>query len=294
MSINKKLLFLLYLISICVSSCTKEDVARREEGYITIVPLWEEDNYTRFSPIGKMKYYLYNINNISISPIIITDLEGKGFTQKLPVGIYRLIGYNTNASNYITFDDSKPSTVVAKILSDDFNPLNLYTISCDNIIVSDNKTIIKEIIPVEIKAKTLRLNFNFDGLNPRSLKGKIEGISTSINLLNGEAFEDENFIPFEDFVSFASKSTIDFRTSGLLYTNLSASTNIPPILSLTLEDSYINYTYTGDTSLENIIKELNSSIQKSNDIILDVIVKTYTQYDPSPKRIQIATYLIKD
>jgi hypothetical protein len=289
MSINKKLLFLLYLISICVS-CTKEDVTSREEGYITVIPLWEKDDYMnmRFSPVGKTKYYLYNIDNISISPIIMTDSVGKGFTQKLPVGIYRLIGYNTNASNNITFDDSKSSTVVAKIFPNDFNPLNLFIISCDNIIIEDNKTIIKEIVPIEIKAKTLHLNFNLDDkLNPHSLRGKIEGISTSINLLNGEAFKDENFILFEDFSPFEHYPIVDFKTSGLLY-SLSTSEKIPPILSLVLEDSYVNYT--GDVSLENIIKELNSPLKNTNDITLNVIVSKYSQ-ENWQSRIQITTYL---
>jgi hypothetical protein len=293
MSINKKLLFLLYLIGICVS-CTKEDVTPREEGYVTIVPLWEEEDYymgIRFSPIGKTKYYLYNIDNISASPIIITDSEGKGFTKKLPVGVYRLIGYNTNASNNITFDDSKPSTVVAKIFSDDFNPLNLYTVSCDSIIIEDNRTIIKEIIPVEIKAKTIRLNFNFSKLSPHSLRGKIEGISTSINLLNGEAFEDKNFISFENFLPSESNPVI-FKTSGLLdNSGLSASTK-PSVLSLTLEDSYSNSNYTGDVSLENIIKELKSPLKNTNDITLNVIVSKYLQEDwQNQNRIQITTYL---
>jgi hypothetical protein len=285
MSINKRLFCLLYLIAIC-ASCTKEDVTRREEGDITIKPVWEKylDGKT-FPP--EIKYYLYNLGNISISPIIITDSKGEGFTKRLPVGIYRLIGYNNaGASKNIIFDESKPPTVVAKTLQDDFIPLDLYIVSCDSILIKDNGTITKEIVPVEVKAKALSLRFKFrDELNPSSsLKGKIEGISTSFNLLNGETFEDENLISFE-----SNTNSLRFRISGLSYnSSLSAGRSselIPPVLSLTLGEG--KNSYTGDVSLGSII----SSFQKPNNIILDVIIKKYTQYTGDQKRIYIETNL---
>ncbi|KAA6335593.1 hypothetical protein EZS27_016183 [termite gut metagenome] len=286
MSINKKLLFLLFLVGICASSCTKEDVIRREEGDITIKPLW--GNYIAgksFPP--EIKYYLYNLDHISISPIIITDLKGEGFTKRIPVGIYRLIGYNNaDASKNITFDESKPPTVVAKTSQDDFIPLELYIVSCDSILIKDNDTITKEIVPIEVKAKTLSLIFSFrDELNSLyPVKGKIEGISTSFNLLNGEAFEDENFISFE-----SNNNSLRFRISGLSYnSSLSAGRSselIPPVLSLTLGEG--ENSYTGDVSLGSII----SAFQKPNNIILDVIAKKYTQYTGNQKRIFIETNL---
>jgi hypothetical protein len=292
-SINKRVLFLLFLIGVC-ASCTKEDVTRREEGDITIIPVW--GNYIEGNlSLPEIKYTLYNLDNISISPIIITDLKGEGFTRRLPVGIYRLIGYNeADASNEITFNNSKPSTVVAKVSQDDFSPLDLYIVSCDSIIIKDNDTITKEIVPIEVKTKTLSLIFNFrDELNhyPYSLiKGKIDGISTSIDLLNGEAFEDENFISFENKGNYS----INFRISGLLYnSSLSADSRnnelIPPVLSLTLEEE--EDSYTGDASLENIIKEFNSFSQKPNDILLAVSIRKHTQYKENQKRIFIETNL---
>ncbi|KAA6315783.1 hypothetical protein EZS27_033810, partial [termite gut metagenome] len=237
----------------------------------------------------EIKYYLYNLDNISISPIIITDSKGEGFTKRLPVGTYRLIGYNNaDASDNITFDESKPPTVVAKTSQDDFTPLNLYIVSCDSILIKDNDTITKEIVPIEVKAKTLSLIFSYrDGLNLLSplVKGKIEGISTSFNLLNGEAFEDENFISFGD-----NNNSLYFRISGLLYNSSLAAAGrnrelIPPVLSLTLGEG--ENSYTGDVPLGNII----SSFQKSNNIVLDVIVKKYTQYTGNQKRINIETNL---
>jgi hypothetical protein len=292
MSINKRLFCLLYLITIC-ASCTKEDVTRREEGDITIKPVWEKyiDGKT-FPP--EIIYYLYNLDNISIHPIIITDSKGEGFTKRLPVGTYRLIGYNeADASKKITFKDSKPSTVVAKVLPDDYpTPLNLYIVSCDNIRIKDNDAITKEIVPVEVKTKTLSLRFNFDGIYPYSLiKGKIEGISTSINLLNGEAFEDENFISFDD----NNKENLIFRISGLLdNSSLSSSRDnapISPVLSLTLEEG--KDSYTGDVPLGYIIKEFNAAPQKPTNITLNVTIGKHTQYKENQKRLQIiptATY----
>jgi hypothetical protein len=285
MSINRKLLFLLFLVGICVS-CAKEDVIRREEGDITVKPLWGNYIVGKFLP-PEIKYYLYYLDNISVSPIIVTDSKGEGFTKRLPVGIYRLVGYNSaDASNNITFDESKPSTVVAKTSQDDFIPLDLYIVSCDSILIKDNETITKEIVPIEVKAKTLSLIFSFrDELNSLSpLKGKIEGISTSFNLLNGKVFEDENFISFRD-----NNNNLHFRISGLSYnSNLSADRNselLLPVLSLTLGEG--ENSYTGDVSLGSII----SSFQKPNNIILDVIVKKYTQYTGSQKRILIETHL---
>ncbi|KAA6331922.1 hypothetical protein EZS27_019519 [termite gut metagenome] len=287
MSINRKLLFLLFLVGVVCASCIKEDVIRREEGDITVKLLWRNYIEGRTFP-PEIKYYLYNLDNISISPIIITDSKGEGFTKRLPVGTYRLIGYNNaDASDNITFDESKPPTVVAKTSQDDFIPLNLYIVSCDSILIKDNNTITKEIVPIAVKAKTLSLIFSYrDELNflSPSLKGKIEGISTSFNLLNGETFEDENFISFGN-----NNSSLRFRISGLLYTSsLSAGSNselIPPVLSLTLGEG--ENSYTGDVSLGSIV----SFSQNSNNIILNVIVEKYTQYKGNQKRILIKTNL---
>jgi hypothetical protein len=290
MSINKKLLFLIYLIGIC-ASCTKEDVTRREEGDLTIVPVWGDYIKGNLFP-PEVKYYLYNLDNISISPIIITDSKGEGFTRRLPVGTYRLIGYNkTDASKNIKFDYSKPFTVVAKISQDDFNPLDLYIVSCDNILIKDNDAITKEIVPIEVKAKTLSLKFSFDNelnsLYPYPFKGEIKGISTSINLLNGEAFEDKNFISFE-----VKSDLITLRTSGLLYSTDSRNDElIPPVLSLTLGEG--TDSYTGDASLKETIEELNASPQKTDNITLNVTVRKYTQYKENPKRIQITPTIYK-
>ncbi|KAA6317335.1 hypothetical protein EZS27_032492, partial [termite gut metagenome] len=130
MSINKKLILLLSIVGICTVACTKENVDRREEGQVTIIPLWKEYN-GNYHP---MKYYFYNVDKTSVFPVVKEDdLTAEGFTQTLPVGTYRLVGYNTDASEDLLFDDSRNFTVVANFTSFPYStvPLDLCIVSAD-------------------------------------------------------------------------------------------------------------------------------------------------------------------
>ncbi|KAA6337917.1 hypothetical protein EZS27_014045 [termite gut metagenome] len=254
MAINKWLLFLLYVIGVC-AACTKEDVVHREEGKITIVPVW--DAYTgSFHPTG-IKYYFYNINDHSDFPVVVEEPTGKGvITQVLPVGTYRLVGYNTNVAANLIFDTTNHLTVVAKFLPypyHDYIPLNLCIISSENILIRNKDVITKEIIPVEVKTKLLELVFKPQrNITVDKIKGTLDGAFSSIDLANGKALKDEGDL-FFDVVN--PDKRIKFWVSDPLYEE--------SVLSLTLEvgeeGSDDTVVKTGRANLHNAIKAIQNT-----------------------------------
>ncbi|KAA6322023.1 hypothetical protein EZS27_028393, partial [termite gut metagenome] len=281
MSINKKLIFLLSIVGICIAACTKEKIDRREEGQVTIVPKWEKYNGS-YHP---MKYYFYNVDKTSVFPVIVEDTTTDGFTKTLPIGTYRLVGYNTDASE-LTFDASRHFTVVAHFTSYPYStvPLDLYIVSADNIVVDDRAQITKEIVPSEIKTKTLRLQFQFNNMQVVSLKGTLDGAFASINLLNGKAIKDAGNISFQPLIP---NEEVKFRISDLYYSpnNSNADSSLyKSILSLTLEvkdnNNTVTHTKTGETSLERIISEIISSY---NDIPDDILLRVNVENFVNPE-----------
>ncbi|KAA6310514.1 hypothetical protein EZS27_038191, partial [termite gut metagenome] len=277
MSINKKLIFLLSIVGICIAACTKEKIDRREEGQVTIVPKWEKYNGS-YHP---MKYYFYNVNKTSVFPVIVEDVTTEGFTQTLPVGTYRLVGYNTDASEDLTFDVSRNFTVVANFTSYPYStvPLDLCIVSADSIVVDDRAQITKEIVPSEVKTKTLRLQFQFNNMQVVSLKGTLDGAFASINLLNGKAIKDAGNISFQPLTP---NEEVKFRISDLYYSpnNSNADPSLyKSMLSLTLdikEDDTIIYTKTGEMDLETIINQIRSFYNDiPDDILLYVNVENF-------------------
>ncbi|KAA6323793.1 hypothetical protein EZS27_026808 [termite gut metagenome] len=290
MSINKKLILLLSIVGICTVACTKENVDRREEGQVTIIPLWEEYNGT-YHP---MKYYFYNVDKTSIFPVVREDITTEGITQTLPVGTYRLVGYNTDASEDLSFDASRNFTVVANFTSYPYStvPLDLCIVSADNIVVDDRAQITKEIAPIEVKTKTLRLRFQFNGINVVTLRGALDGAFASINLLNGKAIKDAGNVFFQANPS----EVVRFRISDLYYSlNGGNESSVDPplyesMLSLTLEvkeNDGTTRTKTGELSLERIIGEI---ISFYNDIPDDILLYVNVEnFNPplNPERVVI-------
>jgi hypothetical protein len=270
MSIKKKgLLFLLYILGVCVA-CTNEDVVPREEGEITIIPLWE--NYTgRFLP-DEISYYFYNVHDHSSFPVVVKDSTGVGIiTQVLPVGTYRLAGYNMNTSSDLILNTTKYLTVVAKFPSypySDAVPLNLCIISSEEIVIRNKDVIRKEITPVELTAKSLELVLRpTEGITITRVDGTLDGAFASINLVNGRAFEDGSDIFFQ--VDPIDKK-VKFRISDIYSPSIERNEDTldyplykSSMLSLTLEviekdsnDKIAIKTKTGEFNLSGIIEEI--------------------------------------
>ncbi|KAA6332846.1 hypothetical protein EZS27_018687 [termite gut metagenome] len=283
MSINKWLLFLLYIIGVCVA-CTKEDVVHREEGEITIIPVWE--NYTGSFRASGIRYYFYNINDHSNFPVVVEDLTGKGvITQVLPVGTYRLVGYNMNTS-ILNVDATKYLTVVARFSSYPYSvtPLNLCIISSEDILIRNKDVITKEIIPVEVKTKSLELIFRYnENIAINKIRGTLDGAFASINLVNGKAFEDGGDIFFEvDPTSKKAKFRISDVYSPFVFSPLYKSA----VLSLTLEVSEkdsdnktVLKIKTGEVNLEGIIEKIRDNKIPDDNITLYVDINQYYSFE---------------
>jgi hypothetical protein len=305
MSINKKFILLLSIVGICTVACTKEKVDRREEGQVTIVPIWEEYNGS-YHP---MKYYFYNADKTSVFPVIVEDITTEGFTQTLPVGIYRLVGYNTDASEELSFDASRNFTVVAKFDTYSTVPLGLCIVSVDNIVINDGAQITKEIVPFDVKTKTLRLLFQFHDMQVSALRGTLDGAFASINLLNGKAIKDAGDIFFQ---TPAPNEMVRFRISDLYYSpndDKNNSSSDPPfyesMLSLTLEvkekdanGNTITRIKTGEFNFKGIINKIISIYNDiPNDILLYVNVENFNPPNSSGRVLisidEFNEYLLK-
>jgi hypothetical protein len=285
MSINTKLILLLSIVGIGTVACTKEKVDHFKEGQVTIVPLWE-DYAGDYHP---MEYYFYNVDKTAALPIFKEDLTAEGFTQTLPAGTYRLVGYNTDASQELSFDTSRNFTVVANFTSYPYStePLSLYIISADTIVVGDGAQTIKEIVPVEVKTKTLGLLFQVsDNIQVKALKGTLDGAFASIDLLNGKAIKDTGNIPFQ-----ASPGTVvQFRISDLYYSPNAKNDVDSPLyesmlyLTLDIEEkatdgSIIKRTKTGEVNLKKTIDQIMSYYNGiPNNILLYVGVENFSSY----------------
>ncbi|KAA6323123.1 hypothetical protein EZS27_027406 [termite gut metagenome] len=283
MSKNKWLLFLLYIMGVC-AACTNEDVVRRKEGEVTIVPLWE--NYAgRFRP-DKINYYFYNIYDHSSFPVVVEDSTGIGvITQVLPVGIYRLAGYNTNVSADVILDTTKYLTVVAKFPSypyTDYVPLNLCIISSEEIIIYDKDVITKEILPVEVKTKSLELIFRpSEDITINQINGTLDGAFASINLVNGRAFEDESDIFFKVDDPVNNKK-VKFRISDVYSPSAVGFPSYKESkLSLTLEVKEGGKTKTkkGEFILNDIIEDIRTNKIPDDAITLYVDISSYKKLE---------------
>jgi hypothetical protein len=264
-------------MGVCVA-CTEEDVVRRPEGEITIVPLWTKYNSADGFP-GGIKYYFYNINDHSNFPVIVEESTGRGvITQVLPVGTYQLVGYNTDASDNLSFDDTKHITVVAKISPYPYSdaPLNLYIISSDNISIHDKDVKTQEIIPLKVNTKSLELVFRpGDDVTINTISGRLDETFASINLINGKAFEDESDVDIF-FVADPDKK-VKFRISDIY--SLSYK-NKKSLLSLTVEadeDGEI-VKKTGEVDLSETIEHIRQLKIPNDNITLFVDINHYKNF----------------
>ncbi|KAA6321943.1 hypothetical protein EZS27_028460, partial [termite gut metagenome] len=205
-------------------------------------------------------------------------------------------GYNTDASEDLLFDDSRNFTVVANFTSFPYStvPLDLCIVSADNIVVNDREQITKEIVPLDVKTKTLTLRFQFnDNVQVLSLRGTLDGAFASINLLNGKTIKDAGDIFFQ---TDHPDEIVKFRISDLYYSpndrdNSSADPFYESKLSLILEvsDNTVTHIKTGEVDLEGIIRQISSDNNIPDDILLYVSVENF---DPlSSERVAIKIHL---
>jgi hypothetical protein len=273
-------------MGVCVA-CTKENVVQREEGEITIVPVWE--NFTSSFRPNEIKYYFYNLYDHSSFPVIIKDSTGRGvITQVLPVGTYQLVGYNTNVnpSANVIFDDTKNLTVVAKFSSYPYSvtPFNLCIISSEEILIEDKDVKTQEIFPVLINTKSLELVFKpGKNLTINKIRGTLDGAFASINLVNGKSFEDEGDI-FFDVVDPDKK--VKFRISDVYSSDSFSSLYKSSMLSLTLEvsekdsnDNIVIKTKTGEVNLSPIIEDIHKNKIPDDNITLYVDINNYEKFE---------------
>ncbi|KAA6350332.1 hypothetical protein EZS27_002298 [termite gut metagenome] len=287
MLINKWLLLLVF-IGVC-AACTNEAIDRRKEGEVTIIPLWEEYKGS-FLPDKGIKYYFYNIDNHSNYPIeVSTMIKEESIIQILPVGVYQLVGYNMDFSkDLLTLSNSANFTVVANFQPYPFStePLNLCIISSNEIIVENRGKVTQEIVPIEVKTKSLTLKFIPEGIQSiNKITGKLDGAFATINLVNGKALEDISDILFQaDY-----NNTVEFRISDIyLPSQASISGSFPSykqnMLSLTVEVINDDGTIISKTGECNLNVAIEQAIK--DNITVDVHIKDF----PTTNRVLLSVY----
>lgn len=208
-------LFLLF----AVSSCVKEEVTDNAET-VTVIMNWGS-NVT--IPEGGMVYYLYNMTDDKnlLYSCVIDDATAEGFTRKLPVGTYRLAGYNKMAreSTSLVFDTGKKyGDVIAELqgsaVGAGLAPVSFYAVSDTMLTVEKGSPLEIYHTPVRMSSKALTLQFLFAaGVSPESIKGTLQGVFTSFDVGEAKAYGDKGYVDFR--ITDVSDPTIKIRMVDL-------------------------------------------------------------------------------
>jgi hypothetical protein len=216
-------------------------------------------------------------------------VRGESITRILPVGVYQLVGYNMDFSKVLlTLSNSANYTVVANFQPYPFStePLYLCIISSNEIIVEDRGKVMQEIVPVEVKTKSLTLKFIPEGIRfINKITGKLDGAFAAINLVNGKALEDISDILFQ--VDY--NNTVEFRISDIYFpSQASIGGSFPSykqnMLSLTVEVINNDGTIISKTGE----CDLNVAIEQAmkDNITLDIHIKDF----PTSNRVLLSAY----
>ena len=191
--VNLLLLLLFFLAGL--QSCTMGSVDyRTDEGKVIIRPDWSGYDL----PAGT-KFYFYNMDGKS-TPV---EAEGsaEGYVGMLPSGTYKMVAYNTDATQVEFRSMEKYETAAVHALPNTrrsvtrnsdvrciLQPSQLYSLSLGDIKVEYLSTTEKSVKPLPL-TKTIRLEFKLTGdgvADAKKISGEICGVYPTLLLATGE------------------------------------------------------------------------------------------------------------
>lgn len=264
------LLLLLLFVLAGLQGCTMGSVDyRTDEGKVIIRPDWSGYDL----PAGT-KFYFYNTDGKSAP--VEADGSAEGYVGMLPSGIYKMVAYNTDATQVEFQSMEKYETASVHALPNTrrsvtrdsdvrciLQPSQLYSLSLGDIKVEYLSTTEREVKPLPL-TKTIRLEFRLTGdgvADAKKISGEICGVYPTLLLATGQ--------PTPESISNCPNTTTAFDI------NLANNQGTAEIKVFGLHDpeggtNYENHLKLSVTDKDNKVR--NAEIDLS-DVISDVIDK---------------------
>lgn len=267
----KKVNLLLLLLSVLagLQSCTQGSVDyRKDEGQLIILPDWGE-----YAPPAGTRFYFYNTDGKS--PLREAEGTAEGYVGMLPSGTYKMVAYNTDATQveFQSMDKYETAAVHAKTnetrrpLTREgdarciMQPSQLYSLALGDIKVEYQGTTERTVKPLPL-TKTIRLEFKLTGdgvADAKKVSGEIAGVYPTLLLATGK--------PTAESVNNSPNTTTAFDV------NLNANQGTAEIKVFGLHDPEGGSNY--ENRLKLAVTDKNNNIRKAvidlSDVISDVI-----------------------
>lgn len=283
-----KLILLLLLVFLGLHSCTLGSVDyRTDQGKVIVRPDWSGYDL----PVGT-RFYFYNMDGVSAP--IEADGSAEGFSGMLPSGNYKMVAYNTDATQ-VEFQAMEkfetasvhalPNTRRMETRAGDvrciLQPQNLYALTIGKIEVKYLNTTEVSVIPQPL-TKTIRLQFSLtgDGVgNSKKVSGELCGVYPTLLLATGEpTSESVNSCPNTTTAFTVSlnenQGTAEVKVFGLLDPEDGTSYTNRLTLSITDKDNKVrNAEVDLSEAISSVIKDNGGTIPVEIPINIDVEIK---------------------
>lgn len=190
-----KFVLLLLLLFMGLHSCTMGSVDyRADEGKVIVRPDW-----SGYAVPAGTKFYFYNTNG-TVEPIE-ADASAEGYVGLLPAGTYKMVAYNTDATQVEFQSMHKYETASVHALPNTrrmvsragdvrciLQPENLYALTLGKIEVKYMETTEMSVVPQPL-TKTIRLQFTLsgDGVgDSKKVSGELCGVYSTLLLATGQ------------------------------------------------------------------------------------------------------------
>lgn len=175
--------YLLLLLTVCLAACTKITIEERPtEGDVNLSMDWTE----QVAPAG-MRFYFYPMSTATRAEEnapLVREVSASGFVGTLPVGSYRVLAVNTDASGLELIDTNRFETATGVMKSLGAPCGSLYTWKMDSLLVRYD-TGVKETGAASSLTRMLSFRFSLEGAGLRSLTGAVCGFYPSVLLATG-------------------------------------------------------------------------------------------------------------
>jgi len=200
-----------------IGSCTRREIeSLPTNGNVHISMNWD-NLYKEDAKPSSMKLYFYG----SKGTVIIKECSSDGFSGELPLETYKVLTYNTNASNvvYSGLESFEKASVTASSATKSTyisQPTDVYGVGIDNLSVSFDTLAKVSMKPLNlIKRAYVKINLSGNLSVVGSCHCTIDGFVGSARISTGDVSNDQNctfFVASPSTDGYASTVTFFGRT----------------------------------------------------------------------------------
>lgn len=194
-------------LALLLTGCTEGLLeVRKDEGHIIVSPDWQV-----YSLPSLAACHFYTESGTA-TPHVYKEVAADTFSCSLPLGIYRLLAYNTDVEG-VEFVSQENIDCIAASLTSDVQPGELFVWE-----VAQMKVLLRDTLHFapapRALVKTLRLNFRLTGIeNISNIAGTLYGVYPSVCLLTGQPSVESVTAAPTTSVSFVAKVRQKARTA---------------------------------------------------------------------------------